>query len=70
MKGRVKWFNGQKGYGFIEPDDKNAGDVFVHISEIERSGLHSLADGQKVSFETELSKKSGKMQAVRLELAD
>ena len=49
-KGTVKWFNATKGYGFISPQDGSK-DVFVHISALEGSGLKSLADGQKVSFE-------------------
>ena len=49
-KGTVKWFNATKGYGFISPQDGSK-DVFVHISALEASGLKSLADGQKVSFE-------------------
>ena len=49
-KGTVKWFNGQKGYGFIQPSDGGK-DVFVHISAVQRSGMQSLVEGQKVSFE-------------------
>ena len=48
--GTVKWFNGQKGFGFIQPHD-GGNDVFVHISAVERAGLSSLAEGQKVSYE-------------------
>jgi cold shock protein len=48
--GVVKWFNGQKGFGFIQPDNGGP-DVFVHISAVERAGLHGLAEGQKVAFE-------------------
>lgn len=48
--GTVKWFNQTKGFGFIEPDDGGK-DVFVHISAVERAGMTSLADNQKVSFE-------------------
>ncbi len=48
--GVVKWYNSQKGYGFIQPDDGGK-DVFVHVSALERSGLRGLAEGQKVSFE-------------------
>jgi CspA family cold shock protein len=48
--GTVKWFNGQKGFGFIQPDDGGK-DVFVHISAVERAGLSSLNEGQKVSYE-------------------
>ena len=50
--GTVKWFNAQKGYGFIQPDDGSK-DVFVHISAVERAGLSSLNDGQKVTFDVE-----------------
>jgi cold shock protein len=50
--GTVKWFNAQKGYGFIQPDDGSK-DVFVHISEVERAGLGTLVEGQKVSYEVQ-----------------
>ena len=63
--GTVKWFNTQKGYGFIEPEGGGK-DVFVHISAVERSGMDSLRDGQKVSFETENDRRSGKTSAVNL----
>ena len=63
--GTVKWFNGQKGYGFIAPDDGTK-DVFVHISAVERSGMGDLREGQKVSFEEERDSKSGKSSAVDL----
>src|SRR5207248_2215358 len=49
-QGTVKWFNGQKGFGFIQPDDGGK-DVFVHISAVERAGMHNLNEGQKVSFD-------------------
>ena len=55
--GTVKWFNGQKGFGFIQPDDGGA-DVFVHISAVERAGLHGLNDGQKISYELVADKRS------------
>lgn len=64
--GTVKWFNGQKGYGFIQPDDGGQ-DVFVHISAVERAGLSGLADGQKVSFEIETDRRSGKASAGNLQ---
>jgi len=66
--GTVKWFNGQKGFGFIQPDDGGA-DVFVHISAVERAGMNSLNEGQKVSFELERDRKSGKMSAGQLQSA-
>jgi CspA family cold shock protein len=62
--GTVKWFNSQKGYGFIQPDDGKA-DVFVHISAVERSGLGTLSDGQKLSFDLERGQQ-GKTSAVNL----
>lgn len=65
QQGTVKWFNGQKGYGFIQPDEGGK-DVFVHISAVERSGLGSLSDGQRVGFELERDKRSGKESAVNL----
>jgi CspA family cold shock protein len=64
-KGTVKWFNGQKGYGFIQPDDGGK-DVFVHISAVERAGLSSLNEGQKVSFEAVADRKTGKLSAENL----
>lgn len=64
--GTVKWFNATKGFGFIQPDDGGA-DVFVHISAVERAGLRSLNEGQKVSFELERDKRSGKMSAGQLQ---
>jgi CspA family cold shock protein len=65
--GTVKWFNGTKGYGFIQPDDGGA-DVFVHISAVERAGLRSLNEGQKVTYELERDKRSGKMSAGNLQV--
>jgi CspA family cold shock protein len=61
--GTVKWFNAQKGFGFIQPDDASK-DVFVHISAVERSGLSSLREGQKVSFE--IQQERGKSAACNL----
>ncbi|UPT63675.1 MAG: cold-shock protein [Hyphomonadaceae bacterium JAD_PAG50586_4] len=63
--GTVKWFNPQKGFGFIQPDNGGA-DVFVHISAVERAGWSSLNEGQKVSFESEKDSRSGKMSAGQL----
>ncbi|HEY7989840.1 MAG TPA: cold-shock protein [Stellaceae bacterium] len=62
--GTVKWFNAQKGFGFIQPSDGSQ-DVFVHISAVERSGLGNLAEGQKVAFDVERGQK-GKFAAVNL----
>jgi cold shock protein len=64
-EGTVKWFNGQKGYGFIQPDDGGK-DVFVHISAVERAGLSQLNEGQKVSFEVTADRKTGKTTADNL----
>ena len=63
--GVVKWFKGQKGFGFIQPDNGGP-DVFVHISAVERAGLHGLAEGQKVSFEAKADPKRGKTSAENL----
>ena len=63
--GVVKWFNGQKGYGFIQPDD-GGNDVFVHISAVERAGLHNLIEGQKISFELKVDPRRGKSNADNL----
>ncbi|MGH6985323.1 MAG: cold-shock protein [Caulobacteraceae bacterium] len=64
--GTVKWFNGQKGYGFIQPDAGGA-DVFVHISAVERAGLGTLREGQKITYELERDAKNGKMAAGQLQ---
>ncbi len=66
--GTVKWFNTTKGFGFIQPDDGSS-DVFVHISAVERSGIRSLSDGQKVSYEIVQDRKSGKSSAENLQAA-
>ena len=63
--GTVKWFNSQKGFGFIAPDDGSK-DVFVHISAVERAGMDDLREGQKVEFELEADRKSGKQSATNL----
>jgi CspA family cold shock protein len=65
--GTVKWFNGQKGFGFIQPNDGGT-DVFVHISAVERAGLTGLAEGQKVSFEAKTDTMRGKTSAENLSL--
>ena len=65
--GTVKWFNGTKGYGFIAPDDGSK-DVFVHISAVERAGMRSLNEGQKVTFELERGQQ-GRVAAVNLQAA-
>ena len=62
--GTVKWFNAQKGYGFIQPEDGTK-DVFVHISAVERAGLANLREGQKLSFELERGQQ-GRTSAVNL----
>lgn len=66
--GTVKWFNATKGFGFIQPDN-GATDVFVHISAVERSGLNSLVDGQKVRYDIVQDRKSGKSSADNLQAA-
>ncbi|WP_442753559.1 cold-shock protein [Methylocystis sp. JAN1] len=66
--GVVKWFNAQKGFGFIQPD-AGGGDVFVHISAVERAGLSNLAEGQKVSYEIVVDKRSGRSSADNLKIA-
>ena len=63
--GTVKWFNSQKGFGFIQPSDGTS-DVFVHISAVERAGLNGLNEGQKVSFD--VTKERGKSAATNLKL--
>ena len=67
-KGTVKWFNGQKGFGFIQPDDGSK-DVFVHISAVERAGMQSLNEGQKVSYDVVADRKTGKSAAENLRAA-
>jgi CspA family cold shock protein len=66
--GTVKWYNDQKGYGFIQPDDGSK-DVFVHASALERAGMRGLVEGQKVSFELQTDRKTGKVAADNLQNA-
>ena len=63
--GVVKFFNGEKGYGFIKPDD-GGGDIFVHITAVEQAGLPALAEGQKVAYEIEPDKKGKGPKAVNI----
>jgi cold shock protein len=65
MTGTVKFFNGERGYGFIKPDDGGR-DVFVHITAVERAGLKDLAEGQRITFEVEPDKKGKGPKAVNL----
>jgi CspA family cold shock protein len=64
-QGTVKWFNGQKGFGFIQPDDGGK-DVFVHISAVERAGMSNLNEGQKISYDVVADRRSGKSSADNL----
>ena len=66
--GTVKWFNSAKGFGFIQPDNGST-DVFVHISAVERAGMRSLSDGQKISYDIVQDRKSGKSSADNLQVA-
>ena len=63
--GTVKFYNGQKGYGFIQPDNGGK-DVFVHATALERAGIRNLAEGQKVSFDIEEDRRTGKVSASNL----
>jgi len=66
--GTVKWFNSTKGYGFIQPEDGTA-DVFVHVSAVERAGMSSLREGQRLSYELQNDPRKGKSSAVNLQEA-
>ncbi|MFN3170156.1 MAG: cold-shock protein [Hyphomicrobiales bacterium] len=66
--GTVKFYNSQKGFGFIEPEDGGT-DVFVHATALERAGISTLTDGQKVSYETEVDQRSGKTAVSTIKLA-
>ena len=65
--GSVKWFDAVRGYGFIKPDDGSS-DVFVHISAVQAAGIAQLTDGQKLSYEPQENRKTGKMSAEQLRL--
>ena len=65
--GTVKWFNVQKGYGFIQPDNGDK-DVFVHVSAVERAGIGNLVEGQKVTYDVERNQRTGKTAACNLQL--
>ena len=67
-KGTVKFYNEQKGFGFIEPEDGSK-DVFVHATALERAGISRLVEGQKVSFDTELDSRSRKTAVANIETA-
>jgi cold shock protein len=66
--GTVKFYNDQKGFGFIQPDDGGK-DVFVHATALERAGLRGLAEGQKVSFETQEDRRTGKIAVSTIQMA-
>lgn len=67
--GTVKWFNSQKGYGFIQPSDGGQ-DVFVHISAVERAGLNGLNEGQKLNYEVVADRRTGKSSADKLQVTN
>ncbi|NTJ66508.1 cold-shock protein [Agrobacterium rhizogenes] len=66
--GTVKWFNSAKGFGFIQPDNGSM-DVFVHVSAVERAGMRSLSDGQKITYDIVQDRRSGKSSADNLQAA-
>jgi CspA family cold shock protein len=65
-KGTVKWYSEQKGFGFIQPDDGSK-DVFVHATALERAGLSGLAEGQKISYELQTDRRTGRVSADNLQ---
>ncbi len=67
-KGTVKWYNDQRGYGFIQPAGGGK-DVFVHVSALERSGIGALSEGQKVTYELQTDQRSGRTSAANLKIA-
>ena len=67
-KGTVKFYNAQKGFGFIQPED-GGNDVFVHATALERAGINNIVEGQKVSFDTQLDSRSGKTAVANIEVA-
>lgn len=69
QRGRVKWFNTTKGFGFIKPEGSDQ-DIFVHISAVSAAGLSTLDDDQEVLFEIEENQKNGKASAINLEVVD
>ena len=68
VSGIVKWFNGAKGYGFIQPENGGS-DVFVHISAVERAGMRTLKEGQKIAYDLQRDPKKGKESATNLQEA-
>jgi cold shock protein len=68
INGTVKFYNGQKGFGFIQPEGGGK-DVFVHATALERAGLHGLNEGQKVSFDTQEDRKTGKLAVGNIQVA-
>ena len=68
ITGTVKFYNDQKGFGFIQPDD-GSNDVFVHATALERAGINALREGQKVSFDTQTDQRTGKIAVGKLEAA-
>jgi CspA family cold shock protein len=68
-QGTVKWFNQQKGYGFITPD-KGGADVFLHISELQKNGIPNVLEGERVEYEIERSRKTGRFAAANVRKID